>query len=230
MFPVFCVDDAPRERGRPARTMPRHSLGHLRHLDRPGTAPGVSLGLAVEVHTDRLAGCQVALTLSDLHKGIRMRAGRPRSRGDLLPLMGWGDGRVGAGDRYFFMNIDAQDVWTTASWERGRPARTIFPPLRKRLACIPGNPQSIFFYEPHRTIARAGFRCNNLSSCLSCASCASMLIIRLVATRAVEAAPSRFVALRVLLIVTYGTPRLPPSGSTAGSALSPTPPQGGSDS
>ena len=26
-----------------------------------------------------------------------------------------------------------------------------------------------------------------------------------------------------------GTPRLPPSGSTAGSALSPTPPQGGSD-
>ena len=208
MFPVFCVDDAPRERGRPARTMPRHSLGHLRHSDRPGTAPGVSLGLAVEVHTDRLAGCQVALTLSDLHKGIRMRAGRPRSRGDLLPLMGWGDGRVGAGDRYFFMNIDAQDFF------------------RKRLACIPGNPQSM----PHRTIARAGFRCNNLSSCLSCASCASMLIIRLVATRAVEAAPSRFVALRVLLVVTSGTPRLPPSGSTAGSALSPTPPQGGSDS
>ena len=53
---------------------------------------------------------------------------------------------------------------------------------------------------PHRTIARAGFRRNNLSSCASCASCASMLIIRLVATRAVEAAPSRFVALRVLLI------------------------------
>ena len=31
------------------------------------------------------------------------------------------------------------------------------------------------------------------------------------------------------LIVTHGTRRLPPSGSTAGSALSPTPPQGGSD-
>ena len=31
------------------------------------------------------------------------------------------------------------------------------------------------------------------------------------------------------LIFTYGTPRLPPSGSTTGSALSPTPPQGGSD-
>ena len=210
MFPVLCVDDAPRERGRPARTMPRHSLGHLPHLDRPGTAPGVSLGLAVEVHTDRLAGCQVALTLSDLHKGIRMRAGRPRSRGDLLPLMGWGDGRVGAGDRYFFYEHRCtgctgffQETASLYSWESA---------------------------IPHRTIARAGFRCNNLSSCLSCASCASMLIIRLVATRAVEAAPSRFVALRVLLVVTSGTPRLPPSGSTAGSALSPTPPQGGSDS
>ena len=39
-----------------------------------------------------------------------MRAGRPRSRGDPFPLMGWGDGRVGAGDRYFFMNMDAQDA------------------------------------------------------------------------------------------------------------------------
>ena len=36
--------------------------------------------------------------------------------------------------------------------------------------------------------------------------------------------------LPVLLIVTHGAGRLPPSGSTAGSALvSPTPPQGGSD-
>ena len=36
--------------------------------------------------------------------------------------------------------------------------------------------------------------------------------------------------LPVLLIVTHGARSLPPSGSTAGSALvSPTPPQGGSD-
>ena len=54
-----------------------------------------------------------------------MRAGRPRSRGDLLPLMGWGDGRVRRGS-IFFMNIDAQD------------AQEFF---RKR-ACIPGNPQT----------------------------------------------------------------------------------------
>ena len=37
------------------------------------------------------------------------------------------------------------------------------------------------------------------------------------------------VPLPLPLIVTHGAPRLPPSGSTAGSALSPTPPQGGSD-
>ena len=211
MFPVLCVDDAPRERGRPARTMPRHSLGHLLHSGSTRQpAPGVSLGLAVEVHTDRLAACKVALTLSDLHKGIRMRAGRPRSRGGSLTPDGVG-GRPGRrrGSIFFY--------------EHRCTGCTGFG-LRSLVSCNPGYPQS-----PTVTTARAGFRCNNLSSCLSCASCASMLIIRFVATRAVEAAPSRFVALRVLLIVTYGTPRLPPSGSTAGSALSPTPPQGGSD-
>ena len=36
-------------------------------------------------------------------------------------------------------------------------------------------------------------------------------------------------ALSVSLVVTHGTPRWPPSGSTAGCAVSPTPPQGGSD-
>ena len=199
----------PRERGRPARTMPRHSLGHLRHSDRPGTAPGVSLGLAVEVHTDRLAGCQVALTLSDLHKGKRNKdaGGTPALPGGALTSNGVG-GRPGRcrGSMFFYEHRCTgctgffQETASLYSWESA---------------------------IPHRTIARAGFRCNNLSSCLSCAS---MLIIRLVATRAVEAAPSRFVALRVLLTVTSGTPRLPPSGSTAGSALSPTPPQGGSDS
>ena len=190
--------------------MPRHSLGHLRHSDRPGTAPGVSLGLAVEVHTDRVAACQVVLTLSDLHKGIRMDAGgTPALPGGALTSNGVG-GRPGRcrGSMFFY--------------EHRCTGCTGFG-LRSLVSCNPGYPQS--------PTARAGFRCNNLSSCLSCASCASMLIIRLVATRAVEADPSRFVALRVLLTVTCGTPRLPPSGSTVGSALvSPTPPQGGSDS
>ena len=190
--------------------MPRHSLGHLRHSDRPGTAPGVSLGLAVEVHTDRLAACQVALTLSDLHKGKRNKdaGGTPALPGGSLTSDGVG-GRPGRrrGSIFFYEHRCTgctgffQETASLYSWESA---------------------------IPHRTIARAGFRCNNLSSCLSCAS---MLIIRLVATRAVEADPSRFVALRVLLTVTSGTPRLPPSGSTVGFALvSPTPPQGGSDS
>ena len=200
------VKGSPRERGRPARTMPRHSLGHLRHSDRPGTAPWVSLGLAVEVHTDRLAACQVALTLSDLHKQ-QHAGGTPALPGGSLTSDGVG----------------------------GRPGRrrgSIFFYEHRCTGCTGFFQETASLYSresaiPHRTIARAGFRCNNLSSCLSCAS---MLIIRLVATRAVEAAPSRFVALRVLLTVTSGTPRLPPSGSTAGSALSPTPPQGGSDS
>ena len=78
---------------------------------------------------------------------------------------------------------------------------------------------------PHRTIARAGFRCRNLSSCLSCASCASMLIIRFVAARAVEAVPYRFVALRVLLIVTYGAAFAPARLEPPSRRL-----QGGSDS
>ena len=38
-----------------------------------------------------------------------MRAGRPRSRGDLSPLMRRGGAGSAPGNRYFFMNIDAQD-------------------------------------------------------------------------------------------------------------------------
>ena len=162
--------------------MPRHSLGHLRHSDRPGTAPGVSLGLAVEVHTDRLAACQVARKLSDLHKGKRNKdaGGTPALPGGSLTSDGVG-GRPGRrrGSIFFYEHRCTgctgffQETASLYSWESA---------------------------IPHRTIARAGFRCNNLSSCLSCASCASMLIIRLVATRAVEADPSRFVALRVPLI------------------------------
>ena len=40
MFPVFCVDEGflGARASRPHN--PRHSLAHLRHLDRPATAPG----------------------------------------------------------------------------------------------------------------------------------------------------------------------------------------------
>ena len=56
-----------------------HSLGHLPHLDQPGTAPWLSFGLAAAVPADRVAACSIALKLSGGQRNS-MRAGRPRSR------------------------------------------------------------------------------------------------------------------------------------------------------
>ena len=56
-----------------------HSLGHLPHLDQPGTAPWLSFGLAAAVSADRVAACSIALKLSGGQRD-RMRAGRPRSQ------------------------------------------------------------------------------------------------------------------------------------------------------
>ena len=64
-----------------------HSLGHLPHLDQPGTAPWLSFGLADAVPADRVAACGIALKLSAGQRD-RMRAGRPRSRGNHSPLEG----------------------------------------------------------------------------------------------------------------------------------------------
>ena len=56
-----------------------HSLGHLPHLDQPGTAPWLSFGLADAVPADRVAACSIARKLSGSQRD-RMRAGRPRSQ------------------------------------------------------------------------------------------------------------------------------------------------------
>ena len=56
-----------------------HSLGHLPHLDQPGTAAWLSFGLADAVPAHRVAACSIALKLSAGQRD-RMRAGRPRSR------------------------------------------------------------------------------------------------------------------------------------------------------
>ena len=37
-----------------------HSLGHLPHLDQPGTAPWLSYGLADAVPAHRVAACSIA--------------------------------------------------------------------------------------------------------------------------------------------------------------------------
>ena len=70
---------ASRERGRPARTKLGTGLGHLPHLDQPGTAPWLSFGLADGVPAHRVAACSIALKLSGGQRD-RMRAGRPRSQ------------------------------------------------------------------------------------------------------------------------------------------------------
>ena len=56
-----------------------HSLGHLLHLDQPGTAPWLSFGLAAAVPAHRVAACGIARKLSGGQRD-RMRAGRPRSQ------------------------------------------------------------------------------------------------------------------------------------------------------
>ena len=47
-----------RERGRPARTLARHSLGRLRRRDGTATGPCRSFGLAIAVHAGRVAACR----------------------------------------------------------------------------------------------------------------------------------------------------------------------------
>ena len=64
-----------------------HSLGHLPHLDQPGTAPWLSFGPADAVLADRVAACSIALKLSAGQRDS-MRAGRPRSQGNHSPLEG----------------------------------------------------------------------------------------------------------------------------------------------
>ena len=77
---------ASRERG-PRPHQAWHSLGHLPHLDQPGTAPWLSFGLADAVPADRVAACSIALKLSGSQRDS-MRAGRPRSQGNHSPLEG----------------------------------------------------------------------------------------------------------------------------------------------
>ena len=57
-----------------------HSLGHLPHLDQPGTAAWLSFGLADAVPAHRVAACSIAPKLSAGQRNS-MRAGRPRSQG-----------------------------------------------------------------------------------------------------------------------------------------------------
>ena len=69
-----------------------HSLGHLPHLDQPGTAPWLSFGLPDAVPAHRVAACSIALKLSAGQRNS-MRAGRPRSQA--MPSRPCGGGLAG---------------------------------------------------------------------------------------------------------------------------------------
>ena len=64
MFQVYGVEDAPPGAWASRPHNVRHCLGPLLHSDRPGTAPWVCFGLAVEVAADRLAALCTGRELS----------------------------------------------------------------------------------------------------------------------------------------------------------------------
>ena len=66
-----------------------HSLGHLPHLDRPGTEPWLSFGWAVAVPADRVAACKAARKLSDHHKE-QHAGGTPALPGSAVLVVPWG--------------------------------------------------------------------------------------------------------------------------------------------
>ena len=69
---------------RPHRTW--HSLGYLLHPGRPATASGLRFGRAYAAPVGRVAGCGIAGKQSGTQRECK-RAGRPRSRGGLLPSL-----------------------------------------------------------------------------------------------------------------------------------------------
>ena len=63
-----------------------HSLGHLLHLDQPGTAPWLSFGLADGVPAHRVAACSIALKLSGGQRD-KYAGGTPALPGDAVPAV-----------------------------------------------------------------------------------------------------------------------------------------------
>ena len=95
-----------------------HNLGHLPHLDQPGTAPWLYYGLAAAVPAHRVAACSIALKLSGGQRNS-MRAGRPRPQA--MPPRRC---RGGANRIYFGCQGTAPAFWMRrrSAWER--PAAT----------------------------------------------------------------------------------------------------------
>ena len=92
-----------------------HSLGHLPHLDQPGTAPWLSFGLADAVPADRVAACSIAL----------MRAGAPRGCGGQRRPKGEDAGVTPALPDDAFLRKPTCTLWETPVCRRAGP-----PPCR----------------------------------------------------------------------------------------------------
>ena len=111
-----------------------HSLGHLPHLDQPGTAPWLSYGLADGVLAHRVAVCSIALKLSGGQRN-RMRAGRPRSQGNHSPLGGESQkpsrqakaDAVGGGRRATSQKADGHPLGNSRLPRAGRPRSQAMP-------------------------------------------------------------------------------------------------------
>ena len=65
------------------------SFGHLLHRNRPAAAPCLCFGRAHAVPAGRAVGCNIAGKLSG-NRRDSMRAGRPRSRVGVVPMVRWG--------------------------------------------------------------------------------------------------------------------------------------------
>ncbi len=129
-----------RERGRPARTFARHSLGHLRHWDRPATAPCPSFGLAIAVHAGwGAARRQPCATAPFPPARNKVAGGTPAFPGGRrgfpwdLPLRVTSKGRLPARKVVPTLRNLHQKIWLRAGRPRSRGGRRWFPwdlPLR----------------------------------------------------------------------------------------------------
>ena len=110
-----------------------HSLGHLPHLDQPGTAPWLSFGLAATVTADVVAASKAARKLSNHHTD-QDAGGTPALPGGTPPLRGsrrrwlmrWG-GQLTAGPPLFIQHMHT-GVGILLSREFVRCMRPSFPP------------------------------------------------------------------------------------------------------
>ena len=134
-----------------------HSLGHLPHLDQPGTVPWLSYGLADGVPDHRVAACSIALKLSG-GKGTKGQdaGGTPALPGVAVPAVPWGvsGGRL--------LRKPTCTLWETPVC----PLAVLLPPDRADHSRVK---QRIIVAYPEQGLVREK-PVGDKPSCLSCSS------------------------------------------------------------